>query len=145
MLCLAFLKREKKKTSYGVPMFLKSISALHVGRIIYFQMLWAQINKHVPYLTFNFVRHAGSNSYPREANHYKIVPASPEEDISRVSEIQQTAFPPSNNELTNKPSPDGGTHGNKPVNADDNRNCLSSTTKGKNKKMTLCCLHFITG
>ncbi|XP_058192285.1 uncharacterized protein LOC131309704 isoform X1 [Rhododendron vialii] len=90
-------------------------------------------------------RHAGSNSYSREANHNKIVPASPEEDIPRVSEIQQTAFPPSNNELTNEPTSDGGTHGNKPVNADDNRNCISSKTKGKNKKTTFCCLHFIAG
>lgn len=88
-------------------------------------------------------RHAGSNSFSREANHNKIVPASPEKDFPRVSEAQQTAFPSSNNEPSNEPISDGGTNGNELVNADHSGNHKSRTNEGKNKKLRLCCISFL--
>lgn len=94
-------------------------------------------------MTFIYVRHAGSNSFSREANHNKIVPASPEKDFPRVSEAQQTVFPSSNNEPSNEPISDGGTNGNELVNADHSGNHKSRTNEGKNKKLRLCCISFL--
>ncbi|GFZ02558.1 hypothetical protein Acr_15g0011660 [Actinidia rufa] len=90
-------------------------------------------------------RHAGSNSYSREANHDKIVPASPEEDIPNRSETHQTAFSFSNNEATEEPISDRSTNGNKLVNADANGIRKNSPNKRENKRMRFRCLHFISG
>ncbi|PSS23553.1 Protein phosphatase [Actinidia chinensis var. chinensis] len=90
-------------------------------------------------------RHTGSNSYSREANLDKIVPASPEEDIPNQSETHQTAFSLSNNEATEEPISARSTNGNKLVNADANGIHKNSPNKGKNKRMRFRCLHFISG
>ncbi|GFY93470.1 hypothetical protein Acr_08g0018660 [Actinidia rufa] len=90
-------------------------------------------------------RHAGSNSYSREANHNKIVPASPEEYIPNRSDTHSIAFGSSNNEATEEPISDRSTNGNKLVNADANGISKNSPNKGKNKRMRLCCLHLISG
>ncbi|XAR69851.1 hypothetical protein NMG60_11001591 [Bertholletia excelsa] len=89
-------------------------------------------------------RRTGSNSQSRdrEANHNKIVPASQEEDVRDPSETQKAALFSSYNGSNEEPMLVGNAN---MENTDINGVFQSSPSKGKNKRLRFCCLHFISG
>uniref|UniRef100_A0A5B6ZAC0 START domain-containing protein n=2 Tax=Davidia involucrata TaxID=16924 RepID=A0A5B6ZAC0_DAVIN len=90
-------------------------------------------------------RRTGYNSYSREANHNRIAPASPEEELPNPSETHQSAIYSLENETTEAPTLDKATNGDKLVSADANGIYKNSPNKGKNKKLSFCCLTSFLG
>ncbi|XP_021892474.1 uncharacterized protein LOC110810580 isoform X2 [Carica papaya] len=86
----------------------------------------------------NGVRRAGSNSFSREVNHNKIVPASPEKDILLPTKLDHVTLNSSTDRKMEVPVSDQTRSEKKPLSAEANgRKKLK-----QQKKYRFCCLSF---